>query len=280
MFKRFLSHVLISLAVFTLTATLFMWTIDGRVLNPEVLSGELRKANVSQELAQLMPDVFTGNEEDITLQELAEIEQAISQAVTADYVDEKITDISYSLLTFVREGAPEPVIDLSDFPERVKSGGLDIGDEFDENFSTPILLNEDGKLDPINDGYNIFSTLKYAGLVLFALLLLAEWFVAEKGKKIKVISRVFLYAGLWFMLYYALVLLLPRILGDSLRSSVQSEQFDASGLVDAVVRALQGLFASYFLTFGVGCLFIAVILYLIRHFKHGDVGKTVPTKGS
>lgn len=57
-------------------------------------------------------------------------------------------------------------------------------------------------------------------------------------------------------------------------------KYDTSGLIDSVLKAVQGLFSGYFLGFALGCFMIATALYVIRHIKHGDVLSTnsVPTK--
>ncbi len=267
---RFLSHLLVSVATFVLTATLFIWTIDARVLNADVLSGELRKAGVGQELTKLMPEIVTGDEKEVDATELADMKSKIGSAVSADYVESKIGDISYSVLTFMREGEPDPTLDLSDFPERIKAAGIEADGDFSENFAEPIKLNENGDLDPIHDAYNIFNMVKYAGIALFAVLMLIEWFVAERGKKLMRISRVFLYAGVSYLLYWVILILIPIVFGDNLRSSVQAK-YDTSALIDSVMKAIQGLFSIYFLSFAIGCLFITTVLYLIRHYKHGDV---------
>lgn len=278
MLKRITSHLLIGLAVFVLTATLFVWTVDNRVVNSEALSGELRKAGVMEEIYKLLPDVFSNDQEDASLEEIAEIRRAISDAVTLEYVDSKITATTDSVITFIRDGEPDPVIDLSDFPDRVRATGVNVDQEFEESFAKPVQLNESGNLDNVSSGYIVFSNLRYVGLVIFALLLLAEWFVAERGQKLKRISRVFLYAGLWFLLYWGLLILLPKVFGDDLRSSVVSEGFDASSLVESVIVAVQGLFSVYFLTFALSCLAVATALYLVRHYRHGDVIKDIPSK--
>ncbi len=302
MSRRSLSHFLISIAVFVLTATVFIWIIDGRVLNNDILSDELRKAGVSQELSDIIPEIATTEakdnlqknmplvvqnnlEEQVSNSEEQLIKDTIKKVVTAEYVETKISVISASIITFVREGEPNPIIDLSDFPEEVKKsvGAEQINTaDLDEQFAKPIQLNEQGDLDNVHSIYKIFSLMKYVGLGLFVLIMLIEWFVAEKGKKLQRISRVFLYAGMWFALYWGLIVLVPYVFGDALRSSVQGE-FDASGLIDAVVKAVQGLFAGYFLTFAVGFLSVAFVLYLIRHFMHGDVlvtENTSPPAGS
>lgn len=269
MARRLLSHLLISLAVFVLTATFFMWTIDARVLEPVALSGELRKAGVSKELASLMPQIVTADEEASEIEKL-DMTQKISQAVTADYVEKKIMAITESVLTFVRTGEPQPVIDLSDFPDQLIADGVDVGSDINDKFSEPIKLNENGDLDKIHEGYQVFNMVKVAGIFLFALIMLIEWFVAERGKKLRRLSRVFLYAGISYLLYWVALIVAPMVFGDKLRSSVQAE-YDASGLVDAVIKAVQGMFSLYFLVFAVTCLGIATILYIIRHYKHGDV---------
>ena len=274
--RRLLSHVLISLAVFVLTATLFIWTIDGRVVNADSLNGELRKAGAMQEIATLLPEIAGGDNEDSTPEKQAEQKETIRSAVTVEYVDQKITATTRSLITFIREGEPQPVIDLSDFPERLRATGAEVDGDFNEEFAEPIQLNEEGKLDNISNLYKVFSMMKYVGLLLFASLMLAEWFVAERGKKLKRISRVFLYAGLWYALYWGVLIVFPKIFGEKLRSAVDAEKFDPSELIDSVVRAVQGLFAGYFLSFAIGCFFITTVLYLIRHFKHGDVVPTAP----
>jgi hypothetical protein len=268
--RRFLSHVLIMFAVFILTATFFMWTIDSRVLEPNALAGELRKAGVSQELAKLMPEIVTGDKEATSPAELEDIKSKVSQAVTAEYVDIKITEISNSILTFVREGEPEPVIDLRDFPERLVALGVNIDDDFKENFNEPVQLNKDGKLDNLNKGYETFKLVKYAGLALFVILMLAEWFTAERGQKLKRTSRIFLYAGVSYLIYWVALVVAPGRLSGTLLKNVDAE-YDTTGLIDSVLRAVQGVFSGYFLMFTITCLTIALVLYIIRHYRHGDV---------
>lgn len=269
MIKRFLSHALIGVAVFILTATFFMWTVDDRVLEPGVLSGELRKAGVSQELSDLMPQIVT-TESDSSMDEKNDMMAKVSQAVTAEYVDQKITQISNSVLTFVKAGEPQPVIDLSDFPNRLSSVGVNVDDEFKDKFNDPIRLNEDGQLDGVTKAYEIFGMIKYAGIALFIAIMLLEWWVSPRGQKLRRISRVFLYAGLSYLLYWGILIAAPGRLASKLQQSVQAN-YDTSALIDAVLKAVQGLFSAYFLGFAVTSLTIALVLYVIRHYKHGDV---------
>ena len=75
--RRLLSHLLIGLAVFILTATFFMWTVDSRVLEPSALNGELRKAGVAQELAKLMPEIVTADKETSNPEEVEDMKNKI-----------------------------------------------------------------------------------------------------------------------------------------------------------------------------------------------------------
>jgi len=269
MARKLLSHLLISVALFVLTATFFMWTIDNRVLNPVTLSAELRKAGVGQELSDLMPEIVTADN-NATNEEKADISSKISKAVTAEYVDGKISQITDSVLTFVREGEPQPQIDLSDFPQQLKAVGIEAEGDFAEGFEKPIEINKEGKLDNIHNAYQIFSMVKYGGLILFAVLMLLEWYVAEKGQKLKRISRVFLYAGISYLIYWAALVIMPGRLTSTLQKSVQAN-YDTTGIINAVLKAVQGLFSGYFLGFTIFCLGIAIVLYVIRHYRHGDV---------
>lgn len=277
--RRLLSHLLIMLAVFILTATFFMWTIDGRVLSSEVISGELRKAGVSSEFTKLLPEIVTADQ-DASEADKADMSSKISKAVSADYVDQKISEISSSVLTFVKKGNPQPVISLSDFPSRLEAVGVDAKGDFAEGFAKPILINEDGKMDNINKGYKIFSMVKYAGLALFAVIMLLEWFVAERGQKLKRVSRVFLYAGVSYFIYWLALIFAPSRLAPVLQKNVEAK-YDTAAIIDAVLKAVQGLFSSYFLGFALSCFTIAGALYMVRHYKHRDflpnVGKSAPT---
>jgi hypothetical protein len=272
MLKRLLSHGLISLAVFSLVTTLFIWTIDARILDSKTLNRELQIAGVATELSNLMPQIVTADEQS-TPEEKAEMSTKISQAVTDVYVGTKLSQITDSLLTFVREGEPQPVIDISDFPARLRAVGVSTSGDIEEKFAEPIQLNEEGTLDPIHTAYSVLNILKVAGLGLFAVLLALEFWVAEKRKKLQRVSRIFLYTGLSYLIYWLLLILGPNVVEGSLRQNVQAS-YDTSALVAAVIAAVQGLLSGYFLTFAVASLGIAGALYLLRHFKHGDVAKS------
>lgn len=285
--KRILSHFLIFVATSVFMGTLFMWTIDQRVLNTETVNAELREAGVMQELANITPDIFTADgedensgEEDLSIVERSaaeqagisveeaerlkqeldpatrqeveqvveenglsdeEIEQAIRDVVSVEYVDEKLTATTTGIITFIREGEPQPVIDLSDFPERVRSSfSQEIPDtsELDEMFADPIQVNEEGQLDPINESYSVLSTLKYVGILVFGSILFLEWLVTERGKKLRRFSRVFFYSGLSVLLLWGVIVMIPNILSGPISSVSVNEQVDATPLVESIVSAV------------------------------------------
>ncbi len=274
MFKRLLSHLLIGLATFTLTATFFMWTVDSRILDATVLNGELNKAGVATEFTTLLPQIVTGDEES-SESEKQDMAKKISQAIDADYVQAKTLAVSSSLITFMKSGEPDPTLDLSDFPDRLAANGVEAGDDIQSKFDEPLLLNKDGKLDTVPKVYKTFNTVKWAGVFVFVGLLLLEWLVVEKGKKLRRMSRIFLYAGVSYMIYWGILVVAQGKLAPVLQKNVSAE-YDTTGLITAILKAVNGLFSAYFLSFALGCFAITVTLYAIRHYRDGDVLKTRP----
>jgi hypothetical protein len=269
MFQRFVSHVLIGLATFVLTATFFMWTVDSRVLDSQVLNGELRKAGVVEEFTNLLPQIVTA-EEDASVEEQLETSQNIAKAIDAVYVQDKVFLISDSLITFMKAGEPDPVLDLSDFPERLAENGVEVGEEIDSKFDEPIQLNKEGNLDAIPKAYKTFSMVKWAGVFVFAGLLIIEWLLIEKGKKLRRLSRIFLYAGISYLFYWVLLVGAQGRLGSALQKNVEAK-YDTTGLINAILQAVNGLFSAYFLSFALSCIAITITLYAIRHYRDGDV---------
>ncbi|HMT56281.1 MAG TPA: hypothetical protein PKD20_05415 [Candidatus Saccharibacteria bacterium] len=274
MFKRLLSHLLIGLATFTLTATFFMWTIDARLLEPTVLNGELQKAGVFEEFTKLLPQIVTTDEE-ATEQEKQDMVDKISQSIDAAYVQDKLLEISSSLTTFMKSGEPDPVLDISDFPDRLSMHGVEAGEEIESKFNDPIELNKDGNLDMVPKVYKTFSMVKWAGVFVFVGLLLLEWLLVEKGKKLRRISRIFLYAGISYFLYWVLLVGAQSKLGPVLQKNVQAT-YDTTGLITAILKAINGIFSAYFLSFALACFAVTVTLYAIRHYRDGDVLKAQP----
>ncbi|MEI7631717.1 MAG: hypothetical protein WCJ60_00145 [bacterium] len=272
MFKKILSHFLITLAVFSLVATFYIWFIDGVILNPSKLVPSLKDAGVTVEIAKLLPEEAT---KDASPAEKADMKAKISKIVTSDYVAEKLQLISNNIATYMRLGTPQPVVDISDFPAKLRASGVDVGTDIDKNFATPIELNKDGNLDKLPKAYDRLKILKIIGPVVFVALLLLEWYVAEKGQKLRRIGRIFLHTSIWFFVFWGAIILLPAKLADKLKSG--SADVKANGLIDAVLKAVQQLFGGYLLSFAVACGTIAFVLYLLRHGKkHINTIKDIP----
>lgn len=311
--RRLLSHLLITLAIFSLTATFFIWVIDATVLNPAHLSKALHDGGVPSAIATIIPNqVSKGNDnsncnnsqnnqngqptntasgggdkngggncqqqpksaEDIAKE--ADMKAKIATVVTPSYVDEKIQAITTSVIAYMKHGTPDPTIDISDFPANLKASGIDVGDDANKNFGTPIKLNNNGALSVLPKAYKTFSLVKIAGIVLFVLLLLSEWFVAAKGDKLHRIGRIFLHAGLWYTLYWVVLVVVPSHVLPTIKDKIKADS-TVNPLIDAVTKSVQHLFSVYFLAFAIVCWFIAIALYAVRHMqRHVDKIQAVP----
>lgn len=262
--RRLLSHLLISLAIFSLVATFYVWFIDSVILNPSKLVPVLKEEGVPSAIASVLPEQAS---KDADPAEVADMRAKIAQVVTPEYVSEKITVISTSITTFIKNGEPQPVLDLSDFPAQLRASGVEVGEDLDKNFAEPIELNKNGNLDTLPDAYKTFKLFKILGIVIVFALLIAEWFVAAKGEKLKRVGRVFMHTAIWFFVFWALIAFLPSKVLPRLKANIPEENIHQ--LVDAVAKSIQHLFGDYFLSFAIVCAVIAAILYIIRYVgKH------------
>ena len=274
--RRILSHLLISMAVFCLSSTLIMFFIDGFILNSKKLTTSLQSANVSKELATIIPDIAS---KDANGSDKEDIKSKIRQVITYQYIDRKMSEVASTIITYVREGSPEPVIDLSDFPEQLRASGVETGKDIEEKFSQPIVLNDEGKLDKIPSFYRIFNNVKIGLIVVSGLLFLAEWFVAIKGEKLKRIGRVFMHVSIWFFLIWGVVIFLPGHFTNKLEPSADMGSVDPRPVVKAAVSAAQSLLGTYTLTVAISFGVVAVGMYAVRRFVHvGDVSKDQKTQ--
>jgi len=251
----------------------FVWFIDGVLLNPNKLVPALKDSGAISAVATIIPEKAV---QDAKPSEQAEMKAKITSVVTPKYVENKLTTITTSLTTFMRNGTPQPVLDLSDFPEQLKASGIEVGGDISKNFDKPIELNKDGKLDKVPQAYKIFKIVKYFGLLFCVVLLLTEWWVAARGEKLKRTGRIFMYTSLWFFIYWGTVIFIPSRVVPKLKE--QFTDTSVNPLVDSIVKTVQKLFGSYILTFAVFCGIIALILYLLRHGKkHVTKIQDVPT---
>lgn len=262
MLRRLVSHLLIFIAVFCLIVTFYIWFLDSVLLNPNKLVPALNDAGVPSAVASILPDKAT---QDAEPAEKADMKAKIAQVVTPAYVDKKMTAIAISVTTFMREGAPQPVVDLSDFPVLLANSGVEVGDDIQDHFKDPIELNKEGKLDKLPQAYKNFKLLKIAGVVLFGLLLALEWWVAAKNEKMRRIGRIFLHSAIWFFTFWAAIIFIPAKLATKIKAGIEDQSTHT--LIDAVIKAVQTLFGQYFLFAAIVCAVIALSLYLLRRSK-------------
>lgn len=289
--RRLLSHLLITLAIFSLTATFFIWVVDATVLNPTKLTKALQDGGVPSALATIIPEkaIEEGGKEDNNCQpqnnqpnapqnggceqqaeteqdkqEKADMKAKIASVVTTEYVSTKIQAAATSVIGYMKNGSPSPVIDISDFPERLRASGVETGEDIDKNFADPIDLNKDGALKSLPDAYSKFKLAKYIGAALFVILLVAEWFVAAKGDKLHRIGRIFLHGAVWYTLFWLSLVVVPSRALPSLKDKVAGDASE-NALIEAAVKAIQNLFSAYLLGFAIACWVLALGLYLARH---------------
>lgn len=273
-FRRLSSHLIITCAVFCLVATYFIWVIDATFLNTKALNNALVSAGVPSALASTLPDKLTENKDSQVQDPL--VKAKITQIVTPEYVERKLKETTSALITFVRNGQPQPVVELNDFPGQIRAAGIDIGETEAANFDKPIQLNQSGSLDKVPKYYQNLELAKYFGIILFLTLLGVEWLVAEKGMKLRRIGRVFLHAGLWFLLFWLTVVFVPSRLLNQVSSDPNSGSIQKVGA--AMVDTLQLLLTPQLLGAAVVCLMFAIIIYILRHSKkHLQTIQEVPT---
>ncbi len=272
--RRLLSHLLITLAVFSLTATFFIWVIDATILNPNRLTKALQEGGVPSAIASVIPEKASQDSEN--KDDVADMKTKIAAVVTPDYVHQKMSALAVTMSDFIKKGNPQPVIDVSDFPAKLRASGVEVGDDIDKNFADPIQLNKDGALDTLPQTYKTFKLVKIAGVVLFLLLLLAEWFVAAKGDKLHRIGRIFLHAAIWYTIYWLALVFVPARALPALKEKAGVTGAENT-LIDAFVKSIQHLFGVYLLGFAIVCGVLALVLYLARHGrKHVQAIQAVP----
>lgn len=273
MAKRILSHILIALAVASLISTYFIWVVDATVFNPTKLTEELRKSGVSSELANVLVER--------TVQKMppeeAEVNRPkVAQVITPVYIERKLNELAKALTTFMKEGSPQPTLDLTDFPGQVGNAGITLTLEESAEFDKPIELNKQEKLNWLPRAYKILGKAKYVGVLLFIVLLTIELFVSPTGQKLKRTGRIFLHTSVWFFTLWAMLIYVPSKLAERASDSIKDQGLQE--LVDSVLQTISSLFSIQFLGFAIVTAVIAITMYVLRHtFKHLEKIKEVPT---
>lgn len=262
MARRIFSHVLITLAVFFLIATFFTFLVDNVLLNTDKLTSALKNSGVNTEITNILPDIAT---KDAPIEELENMKQQIIRIVDQDFVTTKVTNLTSSLSEFLKKGTPEPTIDLSDFPQKLQAAGIEVDQKMIDDFTKPIQINEDGQLDKLHDFYETFTKIKIAGVIICILLLIGEWFVAEKGKKLQRIGRIFLHTSIWLFFFWVITVFLPVTFTNKLNSPKEGD-IDTTELIKSAVKAIQNLISPYMLGTAIVFGVIAAVLYILRKY--------------
>jgi hypothetical protein len=200
----------------------------------------------------------------------------VAQVITPKYIDKKIQESADALIVFMKNGTPQPTLDLTDFPGQVRAAGVLLTDEEAAKFDEVIELNENEVLNWMPRAYGILGKAKYAGIALFVLLLVAELFISPVGTKLQRTGRIFLHASIWFFVLWLSVIFLPFQFASRAKLAVEDQALH--GLIDAVLGTIRGLFSVQFLGFAIVCAVVAGTLYALRHTrKHIEKIKEVPT---
>ena len=165
---------------------------------------------------------------------------------------------------------------MTDFPGKIREAKIDISEEEAAKFDKPLEINQSGALDKIPHYYQKFELAKYFGIFLFLVLIGLEWIVAEKDKKLRRVGRIFLHAGIWFLLFWLSIVLIPTKVIDKLNSNQSTDPLQQVGI--SIVDAVRSLLTPQLLGAAVVCIMFAVIIYMLRHGKkHLQTIQEVPT---
>lgn len=273
MARRLLSHLLITLAVLCLVSTYFVWVIDATLFNPSKLTDELRKSGVSSEIATVLVDKSVQN---MPAEEREITKAKVAQVITPKYIEKKLKEASGALVTFMKNGSPQPSLDLTDFPGQVRAAGVDLSDDEAATFDKPIEFNAEEQLNWLPRAYIMLSNVKYAGIALFIVLITAEWFVSPVGQKLNRIGRVFLHTSVWFFTLWLTLIFIPAQLSPQAKDAVNDDALNL--LVDNVLRTISSIFSVQFLGFAIVTGAIAATLYTLRRARrHIEKINDVPT---
>lgn len=294
--KKLLSVVVVNAAVFMITLSFMAWVFDTAILNAPKLTASFDKNGVAKAIVTALPKIAAPEEEQqrgpdgqplpVDSAKKAEVEDTIRKAVDEPYVRTKINGIVTNMIGFIKTGSPQPTIDLTDFPARIQSATGEMPEDLAKELSQPINLAE--KTNPkafesIHKSYDYVKIFKIVGPILALLLLVVEWFLTQKGKRLGKTAWVFLAAGAWGVFWWFLIARAPDFIITKVQADKGAEE-SMVAVVTALLKSLSTLLSVSFLQFGIGCLAIAGILLAIRfvagRMKPGTTASNKPVGNS
>lgn len=272
--KKLLSVAVVNAAVLMITLSFMAWVFDSTLLDASALTRALKENGVAKAIADAIPEMAKPEEqrgpngeilpEDIA--ETAKIKETISKSIDEPYIQKKIDSVVTSVIGYIKTGNPQPVLDLSDFPARIESATGEVPVELKEELSKPINLTEkvDAKaLSSVRQGYDGLKLFKIIGPIIAVILLIFEWLLTQKGKRLGKTAWVFIAAGLWGMLWWLVISRAPDILMTKVEANQEAEK-SMVAIVDSLLNSLSSLLSQRFLQFGIACIAVAGILLLVR----------------
>lgn len=273
--RKLLSVLVVNAAVLMIILSFMAWVFDTKLLNATQLTQSMDKNGVAKAIAEAIPAMTVPDKEErgpdgqplpIDPVEKAKVEATIREVVDEPYVRTKINGTVSSVIGFIKTGKPEPTIDLTDFATRIESSTGEIPKELQEKLGEPIRLNDDKNqkmFTSVRESYNLLSMFKIIGPIIAAILLLIEWFLTPKGKRLGKTAIVFISAGAWGLLWWLFISRAPDIIVTKVKAGEGNEQTMIS-VVTAVLKSLSTLLSASFLQFSLGCFVIAGLLLLAR----------------
>jgi hypothetical protein len=272
--RKILSVIVVNAAVFMITLSFMAWVFDTKLLDAPSLTGALKDNGVAKAIADAIPEMTVPEEQhgpdgEIKPQdpaEVARVKDTIKKAIDEPYIQKKIDGVVTNVIGFVKTGEPAPTLDLTDFPARVAETTGEVPEELQKNLAEPIDLSEKANknaVESIRKSYDVLSLFKVLGPVLAVLLLMAEWFLTPKGKRLGKTAWVFIAAGMWSLLWWFLLSRAPDLIMTKVESSKQTENALA-GIVSALLNSISSLLTQSFLWFTIACFGVAAVLLAVR----------------
>jgi hypothetical protein len=199
-----LSRLVAGVLVATLSGLIIALVIDHTLLNAKYLESEAKKANTYQRVSSALPADLTKDSSG----DRAQAEAAVSQLVTPQLVQAKLTQSLNEVQAYYTGNGPAPTIDLRDVVAEARAAGLDI--PADSGLNKPIVLTDkQGKAKALANQFKNSRLVTELGvIVLIALLLFLSW---ERHRYL-VLPDILISSGVIIAIVSGAFLFLPNII--------------------------------------------------------------------